>query len=151
MTQFEPRNPEFETRVRDSFEKQAAMHRIGATLERVTPGEVDILLPYDAELTQQHGFMHAGMISTVLDSACGYAAFTLMPVDAGVLAVEFKINLVAPAEGKSFLARGRVIRPGRTITACQGEAIARSATGEKTIAIMQSTIMAIHDRPGIED
>jgi uncharacterized protein (TIGR00369 family) len=112
---FVPQDPDFEARVRRSFALQRVMETIGARLARVAPGEVDVELPFRDDLTQQNGFLHAGIVSTVLDSACGYAAFTLMPADAGVLSIEFKVNLLAPARGERVIARGRVVRsPSRT-------------------------------------
>src|SRR4051812_34701025 len=119
---FQPQDPHFEQRVRSSFARQQAMKTIGAFLSVIDPGRVTIELPYSAALTQQHGFMHAGMIATALDSACGYAAFTLMPHDAGVLTIEYKINLMAPGKGQLFRMEGRVVKPGRTITVVDGKA-----------------------------
>jgi uncharacterized protein (TIGR00369 family) len=147
---FEPRNPEFESRVRESFARQAVMGELGAELVRVDPGRVDIRFPFRRQYTQQHGFLHAGIVAAVLDSACGYAAFSLMPADAAVLSVEFKINLLAPARGDSFLARGEVLRPGRTITVCHGSVAALAKDGEVEVAMMQATMMAIHGREGID-
>jgi uncharacterized protein (TIGR00369 family) len=136
-------------RVRDSFNRQAAMSEIGAELVRVDPGRVEIRFPFRERFTQQHGFLHAGIVAAVLDSACGYAAFSLMPAGAGVLSIEFKINLLAPARGESFLARGEVLRAGRTITVCQGAVLALDQGSEVEVAAMQATMMAIHDREGI--
>lgn len=144
-----PSDPNFEQRVRDSFARQNIMKTIGAQLVHVAPGEVDIGLDYRDDLTQQHGFIHAGIIGTILDSACGYAAFTLMPADAAVLTVEYKINLLAPAQGTKFMARARVTRAGRTLTVCSADAFAHSRTGDKLIATMLATIMTVIDRPGI--
>src|ERR1700674_4997902 len=109
-------HPEFAERVQRSFGRQRLMATLGATLERVSPGEVDIRLPFRDELTQQHGFLHAGAVTSVADSACGYAALTLMPPGAAVLTVEFKLNLLAPARGDAFVARARVRKAGRTVT-----------------------------------
>ena len=114
MTVFVPKNPDFEARVRDGFGRQGAMKLIGAKLTHVAPGAVDISIDFQPELSQQHGFFHAGVAGTVADSAGGYAAFSLMPADASVLTVEFKMNLIAPADGTTLVARGRVIKPGRT-------------------------------------
>src|SRR5262245_31448637 len=116
-----PRDPDFEQRVRRSFERQAIMATLGATLARVGAGEVVLELPFRAQLTQQHGFLHAGIVTTVMDSACGYAAFSLMELGAAVLTVEFKVNLLAPARGERFCAIGRVVRAGRNITVVSGE------------------------------
>jgi uncharacterized protein (TIGR00369 family) len=143
----EPQDPEFEERVGESFGKQLVMGLIGATLARVAPGEVEIELGFRPDLTQQNGFLHAGIISTILDSACGYAAYTLLPVGVGVLTVEYKINLLAPASGSRFRARGRVERAGRTLSVCTGDVVALQEDGqERTIAVMLSTLMAIRER-----
>jgi uncharacterized protein (TIGR00369 family) len=142
---------DFEERVRSSFERQQAMATIGAQLTSVTPGTVEIEMPYSSALTQQHGFLHAGIISTALDSACGYAAFSLMPENAGVLTIEFKVNLLAPGKGERFLFRGSVTKPGRTIVVADGQAYAFAADGEaKLIATMTGTMMAVAGRQGVE-
>ena len=146
MPPFEAQDPAFEERVRGSFARQPFMATLGARLTRVEPGAVDILLPYRPDLTQQHGFVHAGAVTSVVDSACGYAAFTLMPADAGVLSVEFKINLVAPARGDELIARGRVERPGRTLSTCRGEVMARTDGEEKLVAVMLATMMTVRGR-----
>jgi len=146
---FEPRDPDFEQRVRASFARQAAMRTLGATLAAVRPGQVEITLPWAEPLTQQHGFLHAGMVSTALDSACGYAGFSLMPTDAAVLTIEFKINLLAPAQGERFRMLGTVIKPGRTVTVCEGQAYAIDGGREKLIATMGCTLMAVIGREGI--
>jgi uncharacterized protein (TIGR00369 family) len=148
-----PRDPDFAARVRASFAKQRFMATLGARLERVAPGEVVIALPFDPALTQQHGFLHAGVVTTAIDGACGYAAYSLMEPGAGVLSVEFKVNLLAPAVGERFEAVGRVVRAGRTITVCAGEmrAFAPGDGGETVVAVMQATMMAVRDRPGVTD
>ncbi len=147
---FEPRDPDFAPRVRASFGRQAAMDTIGAALESVEAGRVVIELPFSTRLTQQHGFLHAGMVATALDSACGYAAATLMPADAGVLTIEFKINLMAPAEGQRFRMVGQVLKPGRTVTFTEGQAWAVDAQGgEKLIATLVATLMTVTGREGI--
>ena len=147
---FEAKDPNFERRVRDSFDRQRVMDHLGARLVRVGPGTVEIEIARRDELTQQHGFVHAGIVSTVLDSACGYAAFSLMDAEAGVLTVEYKVNLLAPADGDLVVARGEVVRPGRTLTVCRGEAFVRAADGtERAVAAMQATIMAIHGRTDV--
>jgi uncharacterized protein (TIGR00369 family) len=140
-------DPEYASRVRASFDRQAVMATLGATLARMAPGEVDIEWPYRAEFTQQHGFLHAGVLAMMLDSACGYAAFSLMPVDAAVLSVEFKLNLLAPAAGERFAARARVIRPGRTLTVCEADAWALRDGAEKRVATMLGTMMCVRDNP----
>lgn len=141
----------FEERVRTSFARQQAMATVGATLTLVTPGIIEIEMPYSDALTQQHGFLHAGIISTVLDSACGYAAYSLMPEDAAVLTIEFKVNLLAPGKGERFLFRASVTKPGRTIIVADGQAYAFSADGEaRLIATMTGTMMTVLGRDGIE-
>ncbi len=141
---------DFETRVRASFARQKVMETIGAELTSVTPGVVEIELPYDETLTQQHGFLHAGIISAALDSACGYAAYSLMPADAAVLTIEFKVNLLAPGKGERFLFRGSVTKPGRTIIVADGQAYAYGDGGEaKLIATMTGTMMTVTGRQGI--
>lgn len=145
-----PRCAHYAQRVRDSFSRQGAMQTLGARLDRLEPGAVDIALDWAASLTQQHGFLHAGMVATALDSACGYAAFTLMPEDAAVLTIEFKINLLAPARGERFRMEGRVLKPGRTITVCEGRAFALEAGAEKLVATMGCTLMAVAGRDGIQ-
>src|SRR5204863_7700442 len=119
-----PQDPEFDARVRSSFARQRFMATIGARLTRVAAGEVDIEVDVRDDLTQQHGFLHAGVLAAAADSACGYAALSLMPAGAAVLSVEFKINLLAPAVGERVVARGRVIRGGKTITVCWGDVTA---------------------------
>ena len=149
MSPFNPVDPEFGARVRTSFAQQAMMTTLGATLERVAPGEVDIRLPFRADLTQQHGFLHAGAMTTIVDSACGYAALTLMPVGAAVLTVEFKVNLMAPGKGESIMARGRVIKAGRTLTTCVGDVFAIAGGDEKHLLTMLATMMTVQGRPGL--
>src|ERR1700678_3864321 len=123
MTHFEPKDPNFAERVRTSFGRQKVMATLGITIDELRAGEIVLRMPYHASYTQQHGFMHAGIISTALDSSCGYAAFTLMPPDAAVLTVEFKTNLLAPAKGDRFVFRAQVIKPGRTLTICEARAL----------------------------
>ena len=119
---FEPRAPGWEARVRGSFARQKMMETIGAVLERVAPGEVVIRVPFSEAISQQHGFVHAGAITTAVDTACGYAALTLMPPGAGVLSIEFKVSLMSPGKGEAILARGRVVKAGRNVTFCQWQA-----------------------------
>lgn len=140
---FTPQDPDFEARVRGSFALQRVMETIGARLAHVAPGEIDIELPFRDDLTQQDGFLHAGVVSTVLDSACGYAAFTLMPADSRVLSIEFKVNLLAPAVGERVIARGRVVRAGRTITVATGDAFAVRDGGERHVSTMTATLMTV--------
>jgi uncharacterized protein (TIGR00369 family) len=136
---FTPRDPAYEQRIRASFAKQRFMDTLGAHLTYIAPGEVHIALNHRDDLTQQHGFLHAGAIATVMDSACGYAALSLMEPGAAVLAVEFKVNLMAPAAGTEFVAIGRVERSGKTLTVCRAEL----RSGEKVVAMMQGTMMAV--------
>jgi len=147
-----PRDPDFERRVRASFGRQAAMATLGATLARVAPGHVVVELPFRPELTQQHGFLHAGIVTSVMDSACGYAALSLMDRDAAVLSVEFKVNLLAPARGSLFRASANVVRAGRTLTVVSGELRAVDGAGDGTlVAMMTGTMMAVRDRPDLVD
>ena len=141
---FEPRNPAFETRVRASFDAQTVMQTIDASLTEVEPGRVVIELPYREMLTQQHGFIHAGISSTIMDSACGYAAFSLMPAEAEVLTVEFKTNLLAPASGDHFRAVGKVRKSGKQIFVAESDLFAIRGTDEKLIATMTGTLMAVY-------
>ena len=142
-----PADPGFSQRVRDSFAKQPAMRTLGATLEVAEAGRVVIVMPHKHELTQQHGFMHAGIVSTALDSACGYAAFSLMPADAAVLTIEFKINLLAPARGPWFRFEGIVVKAGRTISVVEGKAWQHEPGGPESLcATMAATIMTVQGR-----
>jgi uncharacterized protein (TIGR00369 family) len=150
MTHFEPKDPNFAERVRASFGRQKVMATLGITIDELRAGEIVLRMPYHPLYTQQHGFMHAGIISTALDSSCGYAAYSLMSDDAAVLTVEFKTNLLAPAEGEFFIFRGHVIKPGRTLTLCDSQAFAIRNGSEKLIATMTGTLMAIYDRKNIQ-
>jgi uncharacterized protein (TIGR00369 family) len=141
----EPQDPDFRARVKASFSGQAFMATIGASLELVEPGEVHIALPFSTHLSQQHGYLHAGATTAIADSANGYAALTLAPAGADVLAVEFKINLMAPASAGRFLARGKVLRPGRRLSVCLAEVVALNGADQEVIATMLSTISI---RPG---
>jgi uncharacterized protein (TIGR00369 family) len=144
-----PRDPGFDARVRESFARQRVMTTLGARLVSVAPGEVAIELPFRGDLTQQHGFLHAGIVTTICDSACGYAALSLMPPDASVLTVEYKVNLLAPARGDLMVARGRVARPGRTLMVCVGDVVAVTGDHERPIATMLTTMMAVVDRADV--
>lgn len=148
---FEPQDPDYRVRVENSFARQQAMTTLKMKLARIEPGEIELIFPYQEELTQQHGFIHAGIVATALDSACGYAAFSLMPPRAAVLTIEFKTNLLAPAQGDYFRVVGRVIKPGRTITVCQAEAFAHRQSESRLVASMTATLMALFDREGIQD
>ncbi len=130
-------------RVRASFDQQQAMRLIGAELISVTAGEVELALPFRPELTQQQGFVHAGVITTLLDSACGYAALTAMPEGSEVVSVEFKVNLLAPAVGQRFRAVGKVRRAGKTLVVCTGEAFALKDGQEKLVSLMQATMFTV--------
>ena len=132
-----------ETLLLPRIDIQPAMLAAFVVLPLVTPGIVEIEMPFSAALTQQHGFLHAGVLASVADSACGYAAATLMPPEADVLSIEFQINLMAPARGDRFLARGRVLRAGRTITTCLGEVVDVSGEGERAVATMLATMMTL--------
>jgi uncharacterized protein (TIGR00369 family) len=141
--------PGFEERIKLSFAKQGAMGLIGARLTRVEAGEVEIELPYNATLSQQHGFLHAGILTTALDSACGYATFTMFPADAGILTIEFKVNLLSPGDGELFRLVGKVRKAGRTISLAEGEAYAIKNGREKLIATMTATTMTIAGRDNV--
>jgi uncharacterized protein (TIGR00369 family) len=143
MPTFIPACADVESRVRASFSRQSLMTTLGARLTRALPGEVQIELPFSESLLQQQGFMHAGGIASIVDSACGYAALTLLTADKEVVSVEFKINFLSPAKGTSFVAIGKVIKAGRTITVCSGEVIAMNGDSQKAIALMQATMMAV--------
>ena len=149
VPRFEPKDPDYAERVRASFARQGAMKTIGATLVSVEPGRVVIELPWAQELTQQHGFLHAGMVAAAMDTACGYAGFSLMPADAAVLTIEYKINLLAPAKGQRFRMEADVVKPGRTISVVEGIAYAIDEGREKVIATMNATLMAVFGRDGI--
>ncbi len=151
VPRFEPQAEGYEARVRESFARQGAMATLGASLLRIEPGVVEIGLPWAAGLSQQHGFLHAGMVATALDSACGYAGFALMPEGTGILTIEYKINLLAPAKGQRFRMVGQVIKPGRTITVTEGRAYAIDGGREKLIATMGATLMTITGRDDVKN
>lgn len=138
-------------RIRASFARQGLMRTLGATLGAVAPGQVEIELVPGPAVSQQHGFVHAGAVSAIADSAAGYAALSMMPPDRGVLTAEFKINLLAPAAGERIIARGKVVKAGRTLTLAQSDVFAESAGKERLIAFLTATMMAIEDRDGIVD
>jgi uncharacterized protein (TIGR00369 family) len=172
---FAPRDPDFERRVRASFARQGVMRTLGAALARVAPGEVDLRFPFADALTQQHGLLHAGVTTTAVDTACGYAALSLMAPGADVVSVEFTVHLLAPARGAWFRAAGRVVRAGRTLTVVRGELRAFDAfdgdgaggqadprdadprdaspggaavpAGGRVVAMLTGTMMAVRDRP----
>lgn len=137
-------------RVKDSFARQTVMATIGASITRVESGEVTIELPFRSDLSQQHGFIHAGVVTMIVDTACGYAALTMMPASAAVLTAEYKINFLSPAEGEKLIARGRVLKPGRALTVCYGEVHAKKDGKEKLIATMLATMMT-REETGLAD
>ena len=143
---FIAKNPDFEARVRDSFARQAAMGLIGAELTVVEPGRVTIELPVRDDLGQQHGFVHGGVVGMIADSAGGYAAFTLMPAEASVLTVEYKINMLAPAKGEQLVARGAVVKPGRTLSIVRADVYAIEGGRETLVAATQQTLMVMHGK-----
>ncbi len=150
MTGFTAKTPDYAQRVTDSFARQAALATMGAELISVEPGEVVVEMLHDERFTQQHGFIHAGVTTTVLDTACGYAAFSLMPADAGVLTIELKTSLLAPAAGERFVFVGRVVKPGRTVTFCEGEAFALHDGNKKRIATLSATMMTVLGRDDVK-
>ena len=143
MLRFEPRNPDYRHIATDTFERQCAMRTLGISIARLEPGEVELAMAYSADLTQQNGFVHAGIITAGLDSACGIAAFTLMPVGSDILTVEFKTNLLAPAKGQRFVFRAVVVKSGRTLTVCDARAFAEDNGVETLVATMTGTLMAL--------
>jgi uncharacterized protein (TIGR00369 family) len=143
MHRFDPPDSDFESRVRYGFSLQQLMTTIGARMTKVVAGEVHIELPFNQAWTQQHGYIHAGIITSIVDSACGFAAYTLMPANSGVMTVEYKVNFLNPAKGDKFVGIGRVIKPGRRLTVCTGEVIALENGEEKLIAAMQTTMMGV--------
>lgn len=151
---FKPQDPAWEARLRESFDRQAVMQTLGITIQHLAPGAADLTFAFDGTLTQQHGFIHAGVTATALDSACGYAAFSLMPENAAVLTIELKTNLMAPAKGRRFLCEGRVVKPGRTILFTEGRAWAFDSddlSGERRlIATMSATVMTVLGRDGMK-
>lgn len=146
MPVFNPRDPDYPARVRASFERQGFMRSLGAELTRVEPGFCEIRLPYREDLSQQHGYFHAGALGAVADSAGGYAAFTLMGANDSVLTVEYKLNLVAPGRGDLAIARARVIRPGRTLTVCQADVFVVTEGTETLCAVLQQTVIRMEGR-----
>ena len=145
-----PKDPNFAARVRASFTRQQIMQTLGVEIVDVHAGRIELTMPFASSFTQQHGFIHAGIIATVLDSACGYAAFSLMPAEAAVLTVEFKINLIAPAKGEQFAFRAHVLKPGKTLSVCDARAFASDRNhAERLVATMTGTLIAVYDREGI--
>ena len=137
--------PETEQRVRESFARQSLISTLNGKLTLLEPGQAYIQMPFDERFTQQDGFLHAGVVTTLMDSACGYAAYTLMPENSRVLSVEFKVNFLHPARGEKFRAEGRVIKPGKTLTICEGKLFASQGSQEKLVAVMQATMICVRE------
>ena len=146
MPPFVPKNPDYREVATATFARQQAMRTLGISIARLEPGEVELSMPYSLDWTQQNGFVHAGVITAGLDTACGIAAFTLMPAGSDVLTVEFKTNLLAPAKGERFFFRAHVVKSGRTLTVCEARAFALDGGGETLIATMTGTLMAMTPR-----
>ncbi len=140
---FQPRDPDFEVKVRKSFTEQELMTTLGASIRDIRPGSVRIDMPYSERFTQQHKFMHAAAIAAIADSACGYAAYSLTPPGTDVLSIEYKINLLAPAQGDHFHAVARVKKSGRTVTVCDADVFATTDGGEKLVASLTASIISI--------
>jgi uncharacterized protein (TIGR00369 family) len=149
MSQWVAVDPGYADRVRASFDRQKAMAFLGAWVSRLAPGECDIELPFRAELTQQHGFFHGGIIGTISDSAGGYAAYTVMPSDSSVLTVEYKMNLLAPGDGERLIARGRVLKAGRSLVVTRVDAVVFKQGTETLCATMLQTLMTMHGKKDI--
>jgi uncharacterized protein (TIGR00369 family) len=150
LTGLTAKDPDFEARIRSSFAKQGFMRLLGASIVRISPGAVEIALPASPSVSQQHSFVHGGAIAAIADTAAGYAALSLMLPGAGVLTTEFKINLLAPATG-DLVARGRVIKAGRTLTLAQTEVVAEGAGQEKLVALLTATLMKVEGRDAVAD
>ena len=146
-----PLAPAVERRVRESFARQQAMATIGAAMADVREGMAEIVLPFSPALTQQHGFIHAGIVALICDTACGYAALSMMPEDAAVLTTEFKINLLSPAKGERLIATGRVVRAGRKLFVCMGEVFAQQGEARKQVALMTASMMVVETSTGLRD
>jgi uncharacterized protein (TIGR00369 family) len=145
-TEFVAQDPHYARRIEESFARQGLMEHLGARITSLEAGRVEIRVPFRSELTQQHGFFHAGVTGSIADSACGYAAYTLMPADSSVLTVEYKINLMAPAEGEELIARGRVVRSGKTLKICEADVFVRKDGVETHCALMLATVMCMAGR-----
>jgi uncharacterized protein (TIGR00369 family) len=146
VSRFEPKNPDYRAIAAATFDRQQAMRTLGISISRLEAGEVDLSMSYSPDWTQQNGFVHAGIITAGLDTACGIAAFTLMPPGCDILTVEFKTNLLAPAKGERFAFRASVVKPGRTLTVCEARAFAQAGGSETLIATMTGTLMALAPR-----
>jgi uncharacterized protein (TIGR00369 family) len=147
---FQPADPAFAERVRASFGRQTAMATLGVTMAEVGAGRVVLEMPWAAHLTQQHGFLHGGVIGAALDSACGYSAFSLMPADVGVLSIEYKVSFLAPARGDRFRVVGEVVKAGRNVTFSEARAYALDGGREKLVATMSSTLMTVAGRDDVK-
>ncbi len=139
-------NPKIEMHVRTSFAQQGLMQTIGARLTKILAGEIELALDYAAHITQQHGFIHGAVVAALGDTACGYAALTLMPENSEVVSVEYKINFLAPAQGEKLIARGRAVKNGRTLTVCHGDVFAISENEEKLVATILATMMRVSEK-----
>jgi uncharacterized protein (TIGR00369 family) len=148
---YEPLNSAFAEEINRSFAAQAIIRLIGAELGRVEPGLIEITLPYRSDLTQQHGYLHAGVVTTIADSACGYAAYSLMPAGSEVLSVEFKVNLLRTAKGESFVARAQVIKPGKTLSVVRADVFSLSGEDKELVATMQGTMICVQRVPEAAD
>jgi uncharacterized protein (TIGR00369 family) len=144
-------DPQTEQRCRDSFSRQPAMATIGASVRSVEAGVVELEMPFSEKFTQQHGFIHAGVVTMLCDTACGFAALSLMPADAAVLTTEFKVNLLSPAKGERLVAHGRVVRPGKKLMVCLGEVFAEESGKRKQVALMTATMMVVDTSTGLRD
>ena len=147
----DPHSADYQERIRSSFARQGLMRTLGATLGSIAPGLVEIAIRPAPAISQQHGFVHAGAVSAIADSAAGYAALSLMPSGTGVLTTEFKINLLAPAAGDRIVARGRVVKAGRTLTVAQSEVFAENGGQEKLVALLTATLMTLEAQEDISD
>jgi len=146
-----PIDPAAERRCLASFAKQQAMTTIGASVTGVDAGYCEITMPFKPEFTQQHGFIHAGITAMLADTACGFAALSLMPEDAAVLTTEFKLNLLAPAKGERLIATGRVVRPGKKLMVCLGEVFAEDGAKRRQVALMTASMMVVDTTTGLRD
>lgn len=151
MTEHAPRFPDWETKVRESFARQNAMKSIGIEISEIAPGRMTLSMPFNVDFAQQHGFLHAGIVTTAMDSACGYAAHSLMEEHASVLSVEFKSNFLSPAKGERFLFKAHVVKSGRTISVAEASAYSVTGGTEKLIATMTATLMSVQDRPDVKE
>ncbi len=147
MPSFKILNPQFDSDVRDTFSSQSFLRVIGAEIASVSPGAVDVSLPCAEHLLQHHGYLHGAVVAAIVDTACGCSALTLMPPRSSVLTVEYKVNFLAPAAGDRIIARGRVVKAGRRLTVCRGEAYARSGAAEKMVAALMATMIRLPAGP----